>query len=543
MEERVETVDRIDEIARESWERSLGCDVADDTNFFEFGGDSISAILMMSEVNAALGTSLSPHELFDAPDFGAFRALLRTESGAGADTGQAPREEPVAAGTTVTSLFQERWFGLSKERLGNVDVFFEVTGPLDPALFEQALEHLCRRHAVLRSVYEPGNPPVQRTVEDFRPRPRIQDLQGLPGDEVRAAVHAAVERSVRFFDLESEVPFELELLTLSPTEHLIVGHLHHIAIDGWSIALLVDDLERVYHALERGEDPAALEAAPQYGDFAARQRAYATGPGIEESREHWRSVFAGVGGPTRLPATVPPAADTGESSAYVNLLLDTGRADAVRAYAAAGRVTVYNVLLSAFARLLAEITGTDDLLIGTSTAGRHGGADDHCLGVFITPMPLRISLADADTADKLHAQVGDRMRDLAKHRMYPMADLLRSVEPFRGKQLADLFALHFIYQNQPQPSAGNGRVYRQLDFQDAGLERPHQLARPRSRVLRQLEVVVFDRLDGALSLNFAFDPARFAESEVRGWLEAYGAHVDRLVGLAGLVGSTPAERG
>ncbi|KUN08138.1 condensation domain-containing protein [Streptomyces canus] len=529
-------MDRIDEIARETWERALGCEVADDTNFFEFGGDSISAILLMSEINAALDTSLSPHELFDAPDFGAFRALLRAEAGSAHEG--TPREQAAApTGVTVTSLFQERWFGLAKEQLGNVDVFFEVTGPLDQGLFAVALDHLCRRHAVLRSVYEPGNPPVQRTVEEFRPRPRMQDLQGLSDAEVRAAVHAAVERSVRFFDLESEVPFELELLTLSPTEHLIVGHLHHITIDGWSIALLIDDLERVYHALERGEDPAALEPAPQYQDFAARQRAYAAGPGIEEAREHWRSVFAGVGGPTRLPATVTPSAASGESSAYVNLLLDPERADAVRAYAAVGRVTVYNVLLSAFARVLAGITGTDDLLIGTSTAGRQGGDDDHRVGVFITPMPLRLSLACADTPEKLHAQVSERMRDLAKHRMYPMSDLLQSVEPFKGKQLADLFALHFIYQNQPQPSTGNGRTYRQLDFQDAGLERPHGLPRPRSRVLRQLEVVVFDRLDGALSLNFAFDPGRFDESEVRSWLEAYGSQVDQLIQ------SAPTERG
>ncbi|MFF7949038.1 condensation domain-containing protein [Streptomyces griseorubiginosus] len=523
----METVDRIDETAREMWERTLGCDVADDTNFFEFGGDSISAILLMSEINAALGTSLSPHELFDAPDFGAFRELLQAHTGAATETLQ--EEAAVPAGTSVTSLFQQRWFGLSKEQLGNVDVFFEVTGPLDHALFGTALDHLCRRHAVLRSVYEPGDPPLQRTVEDFRPRPRIQDLQGLAEAEVQTAVHAAVERSVRFFDLESEVPFELELLTLSPTEHLIVGHLHHIAVDGWSIALLIDDLERVYHALERGEDPATLEPAPQYADFAVRQRAYAAGSGIEEAREHWRSVFAGVGGPTQLRATVPPSGAPGESSAYVNLLLAPERADAVRAYAAAGRVTVYNVLLSAFARLLAEVSGTDDLLIGTSTAGRQGGDDDRRIGVFITPMPLRLSLAGADTPERLHALVSERMRDFARHRMYPMADLLESVEPFKGKQLADLFALHFIYQNQPQPSTGNGRTYRQLDFQDAGLERPHALPRPHSRVLRQLEAVVFDRLDGALSLNFAFDPSRFDETEVRGWLDAFGAEVDRLV--------------
>lgn len=524
------TVDRIDEIALESWEKTLGCEVDDDTNFFEFGGDSISAILMLSEINAALGTSLSPHVLFDAADFAAFRELLRAEAAQDED-GQEHAVSvtaPTASSLSATSLFQERWFELAKEQLGNVDLFFEVTGALDHGLFEAALEEVCRRHDVLRSTYEPGRPPLQRDVPGFRPRTRTQDLRGRSEAEVRAAVHAAVERSVRFFDLESEVPFELELLTLSATEHLLIGHLHHIATDGWSIALLIDDLERVYQTLERGEDPSALEPTPQYADFAERQRAYAAGPEIEEARDHWRTVFRGAGAPTRLPATLPPSAVSGESSRYANLVLDPERVAAVRAYAGAHRITVYNVLLSAFARVLAELTGSEDLLIGTSTAGRDGG-DEGCLGVFISPMPLRLPLAEAPTPERLHTLISTRMRDFAEHRLYPIIDLVESVEPFRGKSLADLFAIHFIYQNQPQPSTGHGRTYRQLDFQDAGLDRPHGLPMPRSRVLRQLEVVVFDRLDGALSVNFGFDPSRYHEDEVAGWLDAYGAEVDRLV--------------
>ncbi|MFJ6480552.1 MULTISPECIES: condensation domain-containing protein [unclassified Streptomyces] len=532
-------MDQIEKVVRDGWATMLGCEVDDDTNFFEAGGDSISAILLISQLNAALGTSLAPHMLFEAEDFGAFRVLVQAEHGGGTEQEQqqepAGEQEAPAARTggavSVTSRLQERWFGLAKEQLGNVDLFFEVTGELDHRLFEAALTELSRRHAVLRSVYEPGSPPLQRSLTDWRPPTRTQDLQGLGEAEVRAAVHAAVERSMRFFDLESEVPFELELLTLSPTEHLVIGHLHHIATDGWSISLLFEDLERVYHALEQGTDPATLEPAPQYEAFAARQRAYVADGRIEEARDHWRSVFRGAGAPTGLPATLAPSspAGSGDSSRYVNLLLAPGQADAVRTYAQHQRVTVYNVLLTAFAQFLSEVTGKDDLLIGTSTAGRQGGEDDTCLGVFISPMPLRISLTGAGPAQGLHALISERMRDLAKYRMYPFADLIESVEPFAGKQLAEVFSIHFIYQNQPQPSAAHGRRYHQIDFQDAGLQRPHGLPMPRSRVLRELEVVAFDRLDGSLSLNFAFDPGRFNETEVAGWLRTYGAKVAELV--------------
>ncbi len=523
-------MDQIDTIARDSWAKVLGCDVHDETNFVEAGGDSISAILLVAEVNAALGVALSPHVLLETGDFRAFRQELDALCGGPAEEAAAAPAPGGGTGLTVTSPLQERWFGLAKEQLGNVDLFLEVTGEIDHELFDLALAELCERHAVLRSVYEDGHPPMQRALLGWRPQARIQNLEGLPEDEVEATIHAAFERSLRFFDIETEVPFELELLTLTPTHHLLIGHLHHIATDGWSVALLIEDLERIYRVLEEGSDPAHLEPAPQYETFAAKQREYVAGGDIEKARDHWRSVFKGVGGATTLPATMPPEpAGPDESSRYVNLLLDTGQAEDVRRFAQAHRVTVYNVLLSAFARLLADVTGKDDLLIGTSTAGRSGGEDDGCLGVFISPMPLRLNLADADSPDRLTALVAERMVDLAKYRMYPFADLIESVEPFVGKQLADVFAIHFIYQNQPQPNSEGGRSYRQLDFQDAALTRPHNLPRPRSRVLRELEVVIFDQPDRSLSVNFAFNPKRFNETEVSGWLAAYGARLTGLV--------------
>lgn len=520
-------MNRTGDIARASWANVLGCEIDEETNFFEAGGDSITAILTISEINAALGTSLSAPVLLDAENFRAFRELVEAEcvetapsAPAGDDTGRSPM--------TVTSLLQQRWFGLAKEQLGNVELFFEVTGELDPALFEVALTELCRRHAVLHSVYEPGEPPVQRHLPDWRPQPRIQNLEGRDETEVRAAVAAAVERSLRFFDIESEVPFELELLTISSNEHLLIGHLHHIATDGWSISLLFEDLERVYHALEQGLDPASLEPAAQYEAFAARQRQYMAGDGVEAARNHWRSVYRGAGAATVPPAAMSPG-ESGESSRYVNVLLGPERAAAVRAYAQRQRITVYNTLLSAFAQFLAGLTGDDEVLIGTSTAGRQGGTDDRCLGLFISPMPLRLTLSPDGPVEDLHSLVAGRMRDFAEHRMYPMADLVESVEPFIGRKLPELYAVHFIYQNQPQPRSGPGRSYRQIDFQDAGLARPFDLPMPPSRVLKTLEAIIFDRPDGSLSINFAFDPARLHEVEVTGWLDAYAATVDQLI--------------
>ncbi len=176
--------------------------------------------------------------------------------------------------SSPTSPLQERWFVLNQHGYGHVNMLATVQGPLSSDLFRAALESLCRRHDILRSLYELGTPPRQRVLRDWKPVAHCTDLLGAPEHEKNMAVCAAVERSLAPFDVQREVPFELELLTFGPDRSLLVGRMHHIASDGWSTALRLDDFELICRNLEAGRNPNDLPRPPQYADYARAHRRF-----------------------------------------------------------------------------------------------------------------------------------------------------------------------------------------------------------------------------------------------------------------------------
>ncbi len=521
------------DVAREAWRRALRTTVDDHANFVSLGGDSLSAIKVVLEVNRRLGCLLSAQDMLRAVDFADLVTRIErslADGGPGlSDCLLSATSQPEGS---VTSVLQERWFDMDARGYGHIDLRVKIAGPLDLMLAARAVAHLCQRHAILRSRYQPGERLIQQTVDGWSPALRTTDLTGAPDAAITAAIRDAETRALRRFNLTSEVPFDIELFRLGPTEHTLIGRMHHIAVDGWSFSLMLEDFDRVYSWLEGGDDPGRLPELPQYAHFAAAQRSYVERGAIAEARAYWQAHFAGSAGPTRLPSpgglALPDGADP-ESGRCVNTMLDADMVSRLGRFAQNRRTTVFPVLVSAFVLMLRAVTGEEDLVFGTTAAGRHLPGTEAMIGVFVNPLPVRVDLAGRSGADDVIRLVEDRLLEFHRRQNYVLADLIEHVEPFVGKDINETFHAYILFQNYPRPQCQGPRTYTVAETDDLGDQEFAQLRRPHGKLMRDLELIVMEQPDGKMSLNHWYRQGAFTETQVHEWSEVYTSMLHRLL--------------
>src|SRR6185369_2499392 len=263
-------------------------------DFFALGGHSLLATRAVSRIARLFAVDLPVSTLFQAPTVAALAERLTAVDGASASPPIRPLPRGAGASLPLSFAQQRLWF-LDRLEPGtpvyNMPGAVDVTGPLAIPALAAALSTVVARHETLRTVYaiERGEP-VQRIGSRLPAQPLpVIDLSGLPA----ALRDAETERQGR---REARAPFDLArgpvcrtlLLRLAGEEHRLLVTLHHIAADGWSLGLFLDELA----ALLADKPLPAL--AVQYADWAAWQRAWMDEGELAAQLAWWRERLAGL---------------------------------------------------------------------------------------------------------------------------------------------------------------------------------------------------------------------------------------------------------
>ncbi|MFE6409916.1 amino acid adenylation domain-containing protein [Streptomyces sp. NPDC057837] len=275
-----------------------------------------------------------------------------------------------------------------------------LTGPLDRDRFQRAVDILVARHPMLRTVFPAGaRPPVQQELPPSLRLPVTFATVSGPGELARRVED---ERRRRFEPWTWPL-LRLSVLTLDPSEHVLVAHAHHLIGDGYSAALLLSELTAVHDDLSRGVTPVLPELRGTFRRHAERLAGPATHPRPEEDGAR-RRRRAGLGAPYRKPVlrartggAGQPQQQDGPGTAGPDgfrshgFVLDATAVGALRKIAAEAGATLYAPLLTAYHEALAALTGQDDLVIGLAVSGRdHPLPDIHrVFGPFATAVAVR----------------------------------------------------------------------------------------------------------------------------------------------------------
>jgi len=125
-----------------------------------------------------------------------------------------------------------------------------LKGELDVKVLQSAVEHLVQRHEALRTTFSTdGN--TLCIVASRQIKIPIIDLYNLEPQERQEKLGSILRQEVEQpFDLEHGPLFRAKIVKLQPQEHLAILTAHHIICDGWSWAVLMPDLGKLYSGLQ-----------------------------------------------------------------------------------------------------------------------------------------------------------------------------------------------------------------------------------------------------------------------------------------------------
>ncbi|MDY6811192.1 MAG: amino acid adenylation domain-containing protein, partial [Actinomycetota bacterium] len=429
----------------------LGVDrVGATDSFFEVGGNSLSATRVAARVADVFGVDVSVRDVFEAPTVRALAAAVAgREAGLAPVTAVSPRPDRIPVSFAQQRMWFINQFDPSASTY-NVPLLLRLTGALDVGALRSALVDVVVRHEVLRTTF----PSVDGVpVQAIAPSDAVESTLDWAEVDSAAELEAAVTAG---FEVTTQWPLRARLLRVADDEFVFAIVAHHIAADGESMAPLVGDLMAAYAARVTGAAPSFAPLEVQFADVALWQHRELGSVGdanspVGQQLSYWVDKLDGLPDVLELPADRPRPVVASQRGAHVSFEVPADVVDAISAVAADRGVTPFMVVHAGLAVLLARLSATSDIAVGTPIAGRGQRALDALVGMFVNTLVLRADIDPGMTFEHLMDQVRATDLEAFAHADLPFETLVEQLDPVRSEAFAPLTQILLTFHQSTLP--------------------------------------------------------------------------------------------
>ncbi|NEN81344.1 non-ribosomal peptide synthetase/type I polyketide synthase [Paenibacillus elgii] len=352
-----------------------------------------------------------------------------------------PRQYPL-------SLPQQRLWFLEQMAPGNtaylITTAIRMEGAFDREVFAKCMRHLVRRHESLRTRFRNEN---GKAVQHVDPP---ADIVSFPLPETDLSSWAPKEKEAELSRLllaETDKPFDIardrlvraHWVLLDQEEGVLLLTLHHLISDGWTLGLLIREIETCYRAYVRGEAPKLAPLPFTYGEYAQHQREALDGDAFKRRLSYWTEKLRNSPSLLALPTDRPRPAVQSTSGAMVPLKLPREVSEKLKGLARERGASVFMTALSGFYALLARYTGQEDIVLGCPSANRNESGTAGVVGLFVNPVALRVRVSGELSFRSLLSQVKDTMVEALAHQDVPFERIVEELQPQRSLDASPLF--------------------------------------------------------------------------------------------------------
>lgn len=372
----------------------------------------------------------------------------------------APRTVP----PTIPVIPRDRHLPLSfsQERLWILDQFvkdnfpyktqigFRLTGRLHTVALRRSLERITARHEILRTTFSlREGEPAQVIAESLELDLPLEDISNLPRSEQETEI-ARLQRSEagHRFDLSRGPLIRPLLIKLHETEHILLVTIHHIVFDGWSVGIFCRELSSLYSSFTSGGQPSLPDPPVQYADFAAWQRDRLRGDHLNALISYWKERLENA--PVlQLPADYPRPIALSFRGAHRLFEIPESLAASLVSLSRDEGITLYMLLLAAFAVLLHRYSDQTDIVVGSPVAGRNRSEIEGLIGFFINTLVLRIDCSGDPGFRSLLNTVREVTISALDNQDVPFEKLVEELQPERDTSHNPFFQVMLVFQNVP----------------------------------------------------------------------------------------------
>ncbi len=493
-------------------------------NFFDLGGHSLLATRIISRVRDTFQVELPLRLVFELPTVASIAGAVMAAGSASLREQRIPRRRE--AGTCPLSYAQQRLWFLDQlhpnTSLYNVSRTFAFSGEAKREDVEAAVNAIVRRHETLRTTFA--------SIEG-RPFQLIAPSQtiAVPGHDLRrrrdARCHDAYRRIRREVE---EAPFDLArgpvlraaFVRLTPAQSALIVAVHHIATDGWSMEVFARELEVTYDAVVAGTHAELPELSVQYADYAVWQRQRLEGDNAALELAQCRRRLEGMPSSIELPWDRPRPAVPILDGATVSFVFPRVLTERLLELGRRHGVTVFTTLLTGFNALLARLSNSIDIVIGTPVSGRSHTETEGLIGFFVNTLVLRTDLAGNPSLEQLLRRVERSVLEAFDSQGVPFDRLVSDLAPDRHVSHHPLVQVMFAFHE----TSGAGAL---LEPSVSGPTAVHEIESGTAKFDLTLSV---SHSAGGLSGAMEFSTALLDGETVSRWVEWYLRTLDALAG-------------
>lgn len=388
----------------------------------------------------------------------------------------------------------------------NMPIKLRVRGQIELDRIEQSLREVIQRHESLRTIYiEKNGEPKQSLNENYQFDLLIHDFSEQSETERTGNIEQAIhQNSHATFDLNSDLMIRGCFVVMKRIDDVVVDGLlllciHHIAGDGWSMGILIDDFTSFYQQ----SSLASCKVEPleiQYADYAIWQRDWMSSNLYHKQEKYWLDHLKGVPAVHNINLDKPRPPIKRYEGGQVEATLEKSTADTLTRIAQRYRVSEFALLHAVLSLVFSKHSGTDDIVIGTALANRTRHELNRLVGFFVNTVALRVNTNYQNFAEYLE-HVGQVNLDAQTNQEVPFETIVEKLRLSRTPKYTPLVQLFFTMSTGLE----NEISIDGLEFENyAGGD-----------VVSKFDISVSASIsDSGLSISWVYDKSIFEESTV-----------------------------
>ena len=419
-----------------------------DDNFFNIGGDSLSAINLCIKIQNEFNIQLFVKDISDYPILKDLSDLIYKSN----TDESIEKIQPISkAEFYEVSSAQKRMY-LSSHVAGDDSINYNIPGGIimegviDAGKLQECFNTLINRHEALRTsfIIKDENV-VQRVAEhiDFK----LKVIEDANFD----SLNGLFKEFVKPFDLSKAPLFDAILIKFTNNKSALFVNMHHIVSDGTSLSILTDELCKLYNG------KLLPELKITYKDFAEFENKKLASGDFKEAEKYWVNQFKNDIPVLNLPTTYARPAVQSFEGKKVYSSISASQTKQIKELCKALNITPYMMLLGCFYILLSKYSSQNDIVVGSPIAGREMADTLNIIGMFVNTLALKHHINPEESFKDYILNLKQCLLGAYKYQSYPFDALVNALNIKRDTSRSPLFDTMFTYQN-------NG--YKKLQFND-----------------------------------------------------------------------------
>ncbi|RMZ58232.1 amino acid adenylation domain-containing protein [Chryseobacterium nematophagum] len=426
----------------------------------------------------------------------------------------------------LLSFAQERLWFIDQYEGGshayNIPMVFGLSSKVALTILEKSFRILLSRHEILRTLIVTSSEGVgYQYVSDQELS--IKETDVFSSTELEDLISQEI---TRVFDLSKELPtsvcvFHEKEKTKNNSEltSYISIVIHHIAFDGWSTDIFLEELRSIYQDLLTNNSVSLPSLPIQYKDFALWQRGYLQGEVLDRQVEYWKDKLMGVE-PLNLPLDYARPSSISYEGNTICFSISDSLGEELRFLSRDLGVSLYNVMLGGYYLLLSSYSGQKDIVLGTVVANRHHAGLEDLIGFFVNTLVLREEIDYGVSVRDFIVQVSDSVSQAQMHQDVPFEKLVEELGVVQDVSRHPLFQVMFGLQSFGSEAK---KMYREESLF-------HEFEGNVSYDVAKFDLSVMIDDDGeSLSASFNYARGLFKESTINHMISTYVYLLEQIV--------------